>query len=848
MSYDFSSTSGSNPNTGIPLIGPSSRNPSSTLIRPDLFWKPVATKHSLNDYSFSRLEDSKDPEELHSLSNSVYELVLSKPGSPFSDDTTDVEEKTPPLPEKSSPHTPHTSTNGNEAVKDFALQEHNPKKEPKIFGKFVPIEGSPNYSFDELVLPKKAALKIDIPFDKTAKSLGKTAHSLDKTSKVEKNIPIDKEEIARDLGLTKYSAKVQQKIVDCYLSEKDSLNLSGCELTDIPPCLSTDFPWLSKLNLSNNHLKVCDLEHDTLIYLNLANNKLETFEGILPGLETLNLFNNRLEHFRPYSSDLLYLHDLNIAKNSLVDFPEDLPSLEHLHCQGNKLTKMANPAIRFPLLNYLNIDHIELSSLTTHKLREFSSFLLIVDQLQLENYSFAVQLKIIDCYLTKNADLDLSGCELNDIPLCLSTDFPWLSKLNLSNNQLTNCSLEHKGLSELLLENNQLRTFEAKIPNIIILNIARNQLERFRIDPKQFTKLLHLDLSNNQLIKFSLNLLGLIYLSLQNNKLKALDIEFPSAEASGGSVDLSGSIDFSELIVLPPEHEHIKLKWLDLSGNEFEKLDAKLQLPELAYLSIDRNKLTEFPKNIPSLQQLSCKNNQIAQVSARASHFPKLTFLDITENKLLKPLDIKFPKLDPDNLHSDFTDFLLEVKKLGLSNYSFDVQQKIITCLQTKSTSLNLSGCNLKIIPPCIASHLSHITHLNLSHNNFKGVFKITAKLLHLESLDLSFNKITAFNKDLTSKGYIYNLPPPNLKRLNLSHNEFEIFTSPPGNLDKLEDLDISDNKLIRFSASKEQYPELKDLDLSFNPNLSEDLINFYDGLEIIPVLLQRDNPKEIEK
>ncbi len=829
MSSDFSATRKSH--TGeIHLVKPEPHPKSDTLKIASRCWSPDTDRqNSLIEYSFSPLNKDLGSEKLFMVSNSVHELAHDKLKSPFSDKT-DVEQKTPPIDSpQSQTSSPFIEAASNKKPpiykKDLRLQEeHSPKVEPKIFGRHVPIEEFPDYSFDEPASVKKTDFKPNYPHTSTLQR--------------RKNNPTDRAQAVKDLGLEGYSPKVQKKIIDCYLSRKDSLDLSGCGLADIPPCLSTDFPWLSKLNLSNNELTTCHLEHDTLLYLNLANNKLETLTGKLPSVQTLNLFNNQFTHFKPDYYQFFSLTNLNIANNRLVDLPENLFSLEHLHCQGNKLTKMANPAIRFPRLNYLDIGDARLSISTIGKLKEFQAFQIIVSQLNLENYSFSVQLKIIDCYLNQSTHLDLSGCELTEIPSCLSTDFPWLSKLNLSDNQLTNCSLEHKGLSELLLQNNQLTTFSAKTPNVKILDISGNQLERFRIDPKQFTKLRYLDLSDNQLTKFSLNLLGLTHLILQNNKLKTLDIEFPSLEGSESSVDLSQSVELPELIVIP-EHEHAKLEWLDLSGNQFEKLDAALQLPELRHLFINDNKLTDLPKNTPSLQELSCKNNQIAKISARASHFPVLTSLDITGNKLSKPLAIEFPSLNPQDLKTDFDRFLLEVQRLGLSRYSLDVQQKIITCLHTKSTSLDLSGCNLKTLPPCIVSHLSHITHLNLSHNDFKGVFSVDKKLLNLESLDLSFNKITAFNKDLTSDGYVYRASPPNLKRLNLSHNEFEVFTSPPGNLDKLEDLDISSNKLTRFSASKDQYPKLENLDLSFNPDLSEDDINFYDGLEIIPVLLK---------
>ncbi len=651
----------------------------------------------------------------------------------------------------------------------------------------------------------------------------------------------DKGTLSQTLDLTGYSVKVQTKIIDCYLAQEESLDLSSCGLTEIPSCLS-DFPWLCDLNLSQNNLTSCIFEHRELLSLNLSKNKLTVVNIDCGNLKTLNLFQNQLADFDG-AGHLKALENLNIAKNSLSELPKNLPALKHLHYQGNKLTKMPDLKNQFQCLEYLHVDITTGAKRSSHnKLQEFKDLAERAEELGLENYSFDIQLKIINCDKEKNKTLDLSGCGLTEIPPCLSTDFPWLSNLDLSNNKLTTCSLRHPNLSKLHLKNNQLTTFTALIPMIALLDLSNNQIERFRIDPKNFTKLETLIFSNNQLTKFTLNLTNLKNLQLDNNKIKTLDLDFPISEEPNIDIDLSSSVDSSELLVLKdPGSSHSNLVLLDLSGNQFDKFEAPFGMfPKLRNLFMDNNKLTDLPKNLPSLEELSCKNNQIAKIAARPSHFPNLTFLDIKGNKLSSPLTTKFPKLNSESLQTDFNDFLVDVQRLKLENYSFDVQQKIITCLRDKSPSLDLSNCNLTQLPRCIESHLSHIKDLNLSHNNFSGVFRISRKHLGLENLDLSFNKITGFNKDKVADGSsVYTSTPPNLKKLDLSHNEFQIFTSRPGNLDKLEDLNLASNKLSVFSASKDQYPELEHLDLSFNPDLSEDNINFYDELEIIPIFLK---------
>uniref|UniRef100_A0A182WGK9 LRRCT domain-containing protein n=1 Tax=Anopheles minimus TaxID=112268 RepID=A0A182WGK9_9DIPT len=120
---------------------------------------------------------------------------------------------------------------------------------------------------------------------------------------------------------------------------------------------------------------------------------------------------------------------------------------------------------------------------------------------------------------------------------------------------------------------------------------------------------------------------------------------------------------------------------------------------------------------------------------------------------------------------------------------------------------------------------LSHLTHLNLSHNRIESVRTELSKLEALEMLDLSHNaikkgekpiilsknlqQVLLHNNELTT--WPFESVPETLTALSLAFNQIN-FTKEATNVRKL---DLSNNRLDSFCS--ECFPSLEELDLSGN-------------------------------
>jgi Leucine-rich repeat (LRR) protein len=270
-------------------------------------------------------------------------------------------------------------------------------------------------------------------------------------------------------------------------------------------------------------------------------------------------------------------------------------------------------------------------------------------------------------------------------------DFPSLSALNLSGNNLEGAVVNF-----------------SKIPNLTSLNLSKNKLEGFIPTFDSLSLLEELDLGLNRLsgeIPYFANLYNLKTINLTTNYLS-------------GSIDNISYFDF--LTTLNLSHNHLSgflpdsaylpsLEYLDLTGNKFSgSVPDFFGAPLLRSILLSGNNLEGSIPDftfLPNLQELQITNNHLSGSIPNFINNPQLTSVWLANNNLDGGI--------PDLSH------LQELSSLWLSNnkLSGTIPEFLIDSLYF----LELSGNNLS---GPVTSTASDIFLLSTRNNNltFEGV------------------------------------------------------------------------------------------------------------------------------
>lgn len=117
-------------------------------------------------------------------------------------------------------------------------------------------------------------------------------------------------------------------------------------------------------------------------------------------------------------------------------------------------------------------------------------------------------------------------------------------------------------------------------------------------------------------------------------------------------------------------------------------------------------------------------------------------------------------------LKGDIEAFALEmINLLELERTLSPLQKRIITEIKLKSGTLKIDGLGLDVIPDAVFE-LSHLTELNLEHNNVTSVPEAISSLANLKILNLNNNPLHDFPDSI--------LKLPNLEVLDLSNTKVE--------------------------------------------------------------------------
>lgn len=231
-------------------------------------------------------------------------------------------------------------------------------------------------------------------------------------------------------------------------------------------------------------------------------------------------------------------------------------------------------------------------------------------------------------------------------------------------------------------------------------------------------------------------------------------------------------------------------------------------------LDLSRNNIFHInPDMLQGLDNTACLNlssNSIGDMfnGSEFVHFPKLKYLDLSQNKIYLRYEHAFSELTE-----------LEVLDLSHNNHYF-----VVAGLNHSLAFMENLG-SLKVLN-LSWNEISTLTHNNISSSslqelNFQGNrldimwkicqnYELFKALQNLTSLDLSYNKLHRVPPE------VYKHFPKTLRRLSLSKNRLKVFGwETLTQLPHLEELDLSKNKLEQVACALTS--SLKFLDLSQN-------------------------------
>ncbi|XP_045191888.2 slit homolog 3 protein-like [Mercenaria mercenaria] len=530
--------------------------------------------------------------------------------------------------------------------------------------------------------------------------------------------------------------------------DKTSVNCEGKHLTSIPKNIP---PSVVKLYLGYNQLT------------NISTGAFASF----PKLERLQLERNKINVIQPHAfRNLSNLDQLDLRENKLITVGEnafsDMRSLKILYL-------ITNPIQKINELAFVGTESLESLYLQSNALTEIPP---------LGN-------------MTNLKKLILEG---NDIinatfPACFRTIKKQLS-IGLSNNNIKILSndtfeaLRNKSVSSLYLSRNALERIDPgtflPLGSITSLKLGSNPLNaqalRTAIESLKGKNMVSLDISgiqlNGVLLENTFELLkntSITTLNMRSNKISTL----PNKVFSGLN----------------------QLLHLDLTSCQIERTSpASFEgLDKLTILILNRNKLINVPKNLPtSLIYLYLDSNEITAIGDKS-------FINMA---YLQELRIRYNKIQ--TLEEDSFLGLLQLNKLSLyNNFIATLPGKVFDPL-VRLISLDLENNNLASIQNSKGrfSSFGSLVYLNLANNKMTYIqpdifqYTLSMKYLHLENNLLGDLLSGDFGGGLF-KGLV------KLEELNLMNNRLVAIPDPSfQDLTSLVFLNLTNNKITGWGSN----------------------------------------------
>ncbi|XP_054280137.1 chaoptin-like [Macrosteles quadrilineatus] len=529
------------------------------------------------------------------------------------------------------------------------------------------------------------------------------------------------------------------------------------------------------------------------------------------------------------------LQHLDMSHNKLHSLPETafhfLRRLRVLQLEDNMIDNVHKGTFQGDIhreLEELYFSFNKLSAINTHTFVDLSQ----LSRLKLDDNVISRVDRRAFINLEHLRELDLRGNKISFVSDEAFQNLPELEHLDMAYNQLRMFNfacLDQVGTLatfKLNMSYNSLRDLELNTTftgreniihaNVKVLDMSHNNITHigrgyFRPVERSLT---HLYLRHNWLSNATRDVFGnmphLQWLDLAHNNL--YEVDFDSFRNTKKLQVLYMS--WNHLHDLPAElfRGLSNLRVVELSGNRLRSLpDSLFSEDGLERVSVSYNQLSRMPVSTFSpaaastLCQLDLSHNAIATLHAPEtfSRFRSLMSLDLSYNRLLRLEDSTFasmPRLAYLEL-SHNTELSLEprgrsfiglddsLQYLGLGNVSLSsVPELPLPNLHT----LQLSWNSISVLPPEMASNLSHLRHLDLSNNLLTQVPLVTHSLPQLRALFLNHNPITTLTNTSLLGG------AERLRELDIRHlplNYFEM--GALGKMRILETLHITPTKNV---------------------------------------------------
>ena len=385
----------------------------------------------------------------------------------------------------------------------------------------------------------------------------------------------------------------------------------------------------------------------------------------LTELTSLKLSDNKISEL-DFLSSLKKLSSLDLSNNKISDISplKKLSSIRTLHLDGNEI-KDFSPLYGLDSLSMLTIGDMDIKQSQLKKLKEeLPDCIIYSDDAKEDVIEIKLGGKTFDNNVT---ELDLSGCDVNDISL-LSVCTK-LKKLDLSDNSISDISalVDMPELAELDLSNNRISDISPlmSVSKLTYLNLAGNRIKSVAA-LQDLTSLTELNLSSNELggiaaVGRLTNLktlwmddIGLKDASLEElyglKNLKKLSIK-DNSELSEAAVTtlqkkLSGcTISHSELkreIVLGGKSFACDAETVEANGLGLSDISKVSGFSNVKHLDLSNNSISRLSplSQLKTLETLDLSNNRISDVSA------------LTSLKNLKPLWLGGNSISADQLQS----------------------------------------------------------------------------------------------------------------------------------------------------------------------------------------------------
>lgn len=535
----------------------------------------------------------------------------------------------------------------------------------------------------------------------------------------------------------------------CFCSkDKTSVNCEGKHFSTVPDNIPTS---VVKLYLGYNQI--------TKINTN-------TF-GSFPKLERLWLQKNTISVLQPYAfGNLSSLTSLNLQQNKLAVIDKNafsnMKSLDKLYLISNKIQRIHEEA-------FDGTESVTYISLQSNKLIATPplGYMPKLQKLVLEG-NMIVNVTFPACFNTAKR-LFYIGASNNNIPYLSNDTFE---------------ALRNNSISSLYLSRNKLKKIEsgtfAPLESIKSLKLGTNPLNatalRTAIESLQGKSMASLDISGVQLNGV---LLKNTFKLLENTPITTLNMESNKIATIPDDV-------FSGLNKLL----HLDLTSCDIQLTSSAAFDG---LDKLTVLNLNKNKLINIPKNLPStLVNLYLDNNEIMTIVDKS--FSNLAYL--------QELRIRYNKVQ--TLEQDSFVGLLQLSKLSLYDNNIATLPGKVFAPLVRLISLDLAANNLASIQYSKDRlfSLGSLIYLNLADNKLSYLqpdffqYTISLKYLHLER-NLLGDLLMRDYGGVIFKGLV------KLSELNLMDNKIRSIPDPTfQDLDSLQFLNLTNNKLAEWGPN----------------------------------------------